>query len=286
MTTRFLIACAIALASACAGGAEPDQRAVDPPAGSGGAGGESGAMQPPDAIELPCPANNLTQACTCSDGRAGRQICTETIGWGGCDCGQGDSDATADAGLQTAAMTPPANLDTSITFDDYVMPQTFDPDECQPGTYAGTFQCNYTSDVMMEPFMVEGIVSFVLSRGASSEVLTIEDGLLDGWGGLYFFAYLTGELSCGTGEIAGTVDEGFYNPIFKGGAGAMDDMPGINCVITDKEDPGYEPWTVNLEGQYTGALEPSTDTITGMWSLQPIDIGGTCDGTFSVTLAP
>jgi len=230
-----------------------------------------------------CPANNLTQSCTCDDGESGRQICIEASGWGGCDCGQETGMPMGD--LKTAAMTPPANLDTSIAFEDYVMPSTLDGD-CNPGTYIGTFECSYTGELTPEPFVATGLVSFVLTRAANSEVLSVEDGLLDGWGIMWFFAYLSGELNCGTGEFAGTADEGFYNPFLTGCSGARGDMPGTTCIISDKSDPDYEPWMPNLEGSYTGSLDPSTDTISGDWSLVPLDIGGSCDGTFTVMLVP
>ena len=84
----------------------------------------------------------------------------------------------------------------------------------------------------------------------------------------------------------GTASEGFYNPILKGCSGMTNDMPGVNCVITDKSDPNYAPWNVNLEGSYSGTLDTATDTITGSWELMPIDIGGTCNGTFTVTYTP
>jgi hypothetical protein len=129
------------------------------------------------------------------------------------------------------------------------------------------------------------VVSFALDRSANSEVLVIKDGVLDGWGIMFFFAYLDGNLDCGTGALTGDATEGFYNPLIKGCSGAAGDTPGVNCVITDKNDPAYAPWTVTLEGNYEGSLDPGTDTISGNWSLIP-DLGGSCDGTFTVTYTP
>ena len=183
-------------------------------------------------------------------------------------------------------MIPPPNLDTSATFQDYVVPRMLEAGDCKPGTYLGTFDCLYTGDLAPDGFQALGIVSFVLSRSANSEVLVIEDGVIDGWGVMFFFAYLSGELSCATGEITGTIDDGFYNPLFKGCSGAMGDMPGVNCIITDRSDPDYVAWTPNLEGVYTGTLEPATETISGDWTFTPLDIGGACEGSFSVMRVP
>ena len=89
----------------------------------------------------------------------------------------------------------------------------------------------------------------------------------------------------GTGELVGTATEGFYNPFLKGCSGAAGETPGTSCLISDKNDPAYAPWPITLEGSYEGSLDPSTDTISGSWSLVP-DLGGSCDGTFTVTYAP
>jgi hypothetical protein len=247
---------------------------------AGSAAGAGGAR----AEERLCPASNLTRACICDDGAAGRQICIEAQGWGPCDCGQLASMAPVDENLHSAPENPPANANVAVTFDDYVMPKSVA--DCKPGRYEGTFQCTYQGGAMPTPFEASGVVSFALERSSNSEVLEIRDGLLDGWGGAFFFAYLNGDLTCLTGAFSGTASDGFYNPLLKGCSGMMNDMPGQNCVITDPDDPGYVPWTINLSGTYQGMLDTATDTIDGTWSLMPLDIGGSCDGTFTVTLVP
>ena len=231
-----------------------------------------------------CPANNLTQTCICDDGASGRQICIESRGWGPCDCGQLAAMEVVNEELRSAPSDPPANRNVGITFDDFVMPRS--TDGCEPGRYLGTFQCSYQQGMMGPTFEASGIVSFALERSSNSEVLEIRDGLLDGWGGAFFFGYLNGELTCLDGAFSGSVSDGFYNFLLKGCSGMDNDMPGVNCVITDPDDPDYVPWNVTLEGTYEGTLDTSAGTIDGSWSLQPLDIGGTCDGTFTVELTP
>jgi hypothetical protein len=175
-------------------------------------------------------------------------------------------------------------MNVGVTFEDFVMPKSVE--DCMPGRYEGTFQCSYVATAGAPPFEASGVVSFALERSASSEVLEIRNGLLDGWGGAFFFAYLNGDLSCLTGELSGTASDGFYNPLLKGCSGMANDMPGVNCVVTDPDDPSYMPWTPNLDGTYEGALDTASDTIDGSWILRPLDIGGECEGTFSVTLQP
>jgi hypothetical protein len=276
----------VAALSACSGDPGATRAGVGPAGGAGGAAADPSASDQDDAAEAPrlCPASNLTQACACDDGAMGRQICIEASGWGPCDCGQLAMSGAGDDGLRSAPADPPANMDVGVTFEDYVMPQSVG--DCQPGRYEGTFQCSYMAAAGAPPFEASGVVSFALEQSANSEVLEIRDGLLDGWGGAFFFAYLNGDLTCLTGEFSGTATEGFYNPLLKGCSGMDMDMPGVNCVITDPDDPDYMPWTPNLDGDYEGTLDTSTNTIDGTWSLRPLDIGGSCDGTFTVTLQP
>jgi len=282
--TWLLVAVTIAcMDMGCGAAPETGMRreAASAAAGSGApAASDSQDSQP---VRL-CPADNLTQACSCDDGAPGRQICIEAQGWGPCDCGQLATGASSGSDLRSGAGDPAANMNVGVNFVDYVMPKSVQ--DCQPGRYAGTFQCSYVAAAGAPPFEAAGIVSFALERSTNAEVLEIRDGLLDGWGGAFFFGYLNGDLSCLTGEFSGTVSDGFYNPLLKGCSGMANDMPGANCVITDPNDPGYMPWTINLEGEYAGVLDTSVDTIDGTWALMPLDIGGTCDGTFTVTLQP
>jgi len=236
------------------------------------------------AIDPMCPASNLTRGCMCNDGGSGRQICIEQLGWQACDCGKGSKEG--DAGINLGDTTPIANTNAAVNFDDFVMPEVVAPGDCKPGNYTGTFQCSYTGPLSSSPFEINGVVSFALSESSNAEVLVIENGLLDGWGFVFFFAYLNGDLNCATGDLAGTATEGFYSLVIKGCSGASTDVPGTNCAITDKNDPNYVPWTVNLEGTYSGVLDKATDTITGVWSMMPTDIGGSCDGAFTVTYTP
>jgi len=250
--------------------------------GASGVGGEAGGGAPQ---ALPCPASNLTRACNCDNGTRGRQVCIETVGWQGCDCGGGPESGGQDGDLNLGDTTPAANTNVAIQFTDYVKPANLDSGDCRPGNYVGTFQCFYVGDLSPDPFEVNGVVSFTLDRSANSEVLVIKDGVLDGWGIMFFLASLHGNLDCGSAELTGDATEGFYNPFIKGCSGAAGATPGVNCVITDRNDPAYAPWTVSLEGNYQGSLDPTTDTISGNWSLIP-DLGGSCDGTFTVTYAP
>lgn len=280
MGAKVMIRLAACFLAACSGDAASTGRM---PGGNFAAAGAGGLGAP---LASQCPASNLTQQCVCDNGLSGRQICIETTGWGACDCGQASqAEQAGSGGLHTPNVTPPANMDTAIVFTDYVMPKMLNPGDCMPGNYVGTFQCFYEGPLSPDPLEVIGVVSFALDRSANSEVLEIKDGLLDGWGIMFFFAYLNGELNCANGELSGSATEGFYNPILKGCSGADGDQPGTNCIISDKSDPGYMPWAVTLEGSYAGSLDPSTDTISGSWSLVP-DLGGSCDGTFTVTLMP
>lgn len=267
---------------ACSAGGQAGSGPGQQSNGGAGGAGESADAAPPSTMVL-CPANNLTQPCTCSDGSPGRQICVERIGWQSCDCGLTGASGSGGTDALVGAVTPPDNTNAAITFEDYVMPAPGGGD-CKAGRYVGTFSCDYTGGLSPTPFNVQGVVNFSLQTTANSEVLALQDGLLDGFGVVFFFAYLNGELDCGTGDFAGTATDGFYG-VLKGCAGASTDIPGVNCVITDKSDPGYVPWTVTLTGSYMGTLDKPTNTITGTWSMVP-DVGGSCDGSFTVTYTP
>lgn len=142
--------------------------------------------------------------------------------------------------------------------------------ECQPGTYSGTFTCNYTGPGIdpSAPFVATGPVVFTLMKSQNGEFLEISDGHIQGLADLIFDfnSKLQGRLDCTTNMFTAMAVEGTY------GLGDANLLPvGL------------------FQGTLSGTLDRSSATLSGEWSLMVTDglgAGGTCVGPWTATWTP
>ena len=158
-------------------------------------------------IGTPCPANNLTQSCSCQDNGktvAGRQICNTSVGWSACDCA-----ATTASGSNGASVSGPGSNKSTATFSwEETVPSTTLPGgggSCKGGHYSGAFSGFYnsprmgTGDVSFSPvgIPVLGNVEFDLHQLGNGEYFEIRDGAMEGTA-LAIFPF--------KGDLQGTID--------------------------------------------------------------------------------
>jgi hypothetical protein len=162
-------------------------------------------------------------------------------------------------------LTPP---DPKIMFD--WQETTPGMNDCQPGTYTGTFTCNYTGPGIDDsnPFVATGPVVFTLTKSQNGEFLEISDGHIQGLAdGIFdFHATLQGQLDCSTNMLIGMAMDGAY------GLGDADVLP-----------------VGAFEGALSGTLDRSSATLSGDWNLSITDglgAGGACVGPWSATWMP
>lgn len=158
--------------------------------------------------------------------------------------------------------TPP---DPKITFD-WMETQPGGGGDCKPGTYSGTFSCDYLLDPNdpTTAMQVSGPVVFTLMKSQNGEFLEISNGRLDGFAMLFinFTSELSGKLDCSTDSFDAMAVNGVY------GFGDVNALP-----------------TGTFQGTLSGMLDRSSLTLTGTWSLTG-DPGITCTGPWMATFQP
>ncbi len=198
--------------------------------------------------------------------------------------GTGASDASdahkTDAGASAAAPRPaagsppgmlqaePTPADPSIMFE-WAETQP-GMGSCQPGTYSGTFTCDYVGPGIdpSAPFVATGPVVFTLQPSQNGEFLEIVDGHIDGDADVVFnfTAKLVGELDCKTNTLTGMATEGAYG---------LGDATALQVGA--------------FEGTLSGSLDRSSVTLSGDWNMMITDglgAGGACVGPWSATWMP
>jgi hypothetical protein len=96
------LGCFFGAASCASGGGNETNAGMG--GGVGGLASSAGAGAATQApVGSPCPADNLTQPCSCLDNNgktvAGRQTCNFSVGWNACECaaiGNGAADGAGD----------------------------------------------------------------------------------------------------------------------------------------------------------------------------------------------
>jgi hypothetical protein len=165
------------------------------------------------------------------------------------------------------AHVPSPTLDPNASFDWPESSPSSSANRCQGGTYTGMFDCTFTDPSgVIASVELSGPVSLTFSKSMDGEFLEITQGDFEAVGNLFIGgkAKIQGKLDCNTLMLdAMAVD----------GAWAIGD-PNAPLV------PGG-----GLEGQITGKLDPTTNTLSGMWSFADPSLGA-CPGTWSVKLMP
>jgi hypothetical protein len=161
--------------------------------------------------------------------------------------------AAGDGGTTTVAIDP------DIAFDWPEAVEQAGP--CEPGTYSGTFEC----DMPVQGATIEftGPVEFTLEPSANGEFLEIRDGHLTAAiinGTIPMQGDLEGRLDCSTNGFTATIIDGTYTVfIFMG----------------------------PFEGSMTGTLDRSTNTLSGIWSLNDANNPMTgCTGPWTAVKEP
>lgn len=173
---------------------------------------------------------------------------------------------TPPAGGFAAKQTPP---DPKITFD-WTETQPAqggqDTSGCQPGTYTGTFTCEYFLDPSdpSSGMEISGPVAFTLTKSQNGEFLEISNGHLDGFAGavINFTSELAGKLDCSTNSLEAVAVNGAY------GIGDVNALP-----------------TGTFAGSLSGMLDRSSKTLSGTWDLTG-DQAISCKGPWTATFMP
>jgi hypothetical protein len=177
---------------------------------------------------------------------------------------KGSSTPVSNGGFQTT-LTPP---DPKITFD--WQETTPGQNACQPGTYSGTFTCDYTGPGIdpANPFVATGPVVFTLQKSQNGEFLEITDGHIQGLADeiFDFHATLNGQLDCSTNMLAGMAVDGMY------GLGDANALP-----------------VGAFQGTLGGTLDRTSVTLSGDWNMMITDglgADGACVGPWTATWMP
>lgn len=186
-------------------------------------------------------------------------------GGGGAGAAAGNQAPPAANGNLQTTLTPP---DPKIMFD-WAETQP-GKGNCQPGTYSGTFSCDYTGPGIdsSAPFQASGPVVFTLKPSANGEFLEIVDGHIDGNADVIFSftAKLMGKLDCTTNSLAGMATDGAY-----GFGDATAGQVGA------------------FQGDLSGNLDRNSVTLSGNWNMMITDglgAGGACVGPWMATWMP
>lgn len=162
---------------------------------------------------------------------------------------------------------PKADLDPNASFD---WPETRPGGAaCEPGTYTGTFHCDYGTDdaqgVHTTLVPVDGPLSFTLARSMDGEFLEIANGELNAVanGFFGFHAVIEGTLDCSTLQLDGMIVDG----VWALGDPTMGGVPGGDFT-----------------SPLTGTLDEQTQVLAGDWNLTIAF--GTCPGAWSVSFVP
>jgi hypothetical protein len=179
------------------------------------------------------------------------------------DAGSG-AQSTPPAGGFAANQTP---ADPTITFDWMeTRPGGQSDSDCKPGTYAGSFTCEYLLDASDPSTAMEisGPVAFTLMKSQNGEFLEISNGHLDGFAGgfINFTAELSGKLDCSMNSFDAMAVNGVY------GLGDVNALP-----------------TGTFAGSLSGTLDRSTLTLSGTWILTG-DQAISCKGPWMATFQP
>lgn len=165
-----------------------------------------------------------------------------------------------------AAISAPAAaaLDPNI---DFKWPESLPgKGTCQPGTYTGQFECDYTSpnEFMPGELPLSGPVMLKLEKSANGEFLEIADGTLGGVaaGILGFHTNLSGRLNCAELTFQAEAVDGEFG---------VGDPPLPFGMVT---------------GSLTGTLDTQTLTLSGEWTLMEDVQGGSCTGPWMASFTP
>ncbi|MBN1656601.1 MAG: hypothetical protein JXA30_22710 [Deltaproteobacteria bacterium] len=227
-------------------------------------GGSEGKIES-EGVEVgtSCPADNLTEPCTCQVGGktyAGRQTCTTSAGWSECECAA----QLAASGFSGAAVSDPGSNKNGSTFDwKETEPSTILPGgggSCKGGHYSGFFSGFYNSprmgpgDATFSPvgIPVLGNVEFDLHQLGNGEYFEIRDGAMEG-AALVVFPFkgdLVGTINCSGSEPVVEID-------LKNGTYFAIDLPyyfdGKAVAVYNKQEFTFDlgEWAVTEPEDYT-----------------------------------
>lgn len=252
-------------------------------AGLGGCSEADEGTQPPRGRTGDCLAGQR-DFCDCGEGeRSGTQVC-EGATWGACGCSDnfggtfgnaqdpaGGGGGTGDGG--TAAARPKL-------------------DNCDPGSYVGTYTCPLEMGGMDTGWLLEGAVAFDLAIDESTTaaecgvgeefcfdlVIAEGSGTIFGFVNLFigFEGTLEGGLDCTTGEFHAQAHDGIWGiPV------ASDPTDPMSPATVGQPPSGM--WDGGLDGLHLGG---NPQVIEGDWDLMETTFNYRCPGPFTVERQP
>lgn len=201
-----------------------------------------------------CSLPNVTQACSCGDSVAGRQVCGLGRTWGQCTCLDSESESVA----VLSGSDPPANKGEA-SFDWLRTAPGTGGGSCRPGHYGGVLDGLYnapsafTAPVPIVSVDVTGAPGFQidLAKSGNGEFLTVTGGGLNGVALAIFpfeADFTDGVLDCSTGILRARIVNGSYVVFFDGFYGGK--------VM-------YQ-----FEGELVARYDPATNSLVdGRWSV-------------------
>lgn len=228
-----------------------------------------------------CATANLTQACRC-DGVAGRQVCTQALQWGACECAVGANLPT----LEPAANKLAASFSWKRT--DSASKGT----ACKPGHYDGVLDGLYNApSAFNAPVPIVSVdvtgqagMQVDLAPSGNGEFLTVTGGKLNGVALAIFpfqADFADGMLDCTTGIFRARLVNGRYVVFFDGfyGGKVMYQFEGDIVARYDAQAEALVDgrWSVSEGSVPPPAISPDMPPPL----FPPAQAGGT--GTWSAT---